>query len=53
MSSVASTPPPVAQPIGPGKKPLWRGLGFQIIVAMVLGAAVGFLLPSVAVMVSG
>ncbi len=31
------------------KKPLWQGLGFQIILAMVLGAAVGFLFPSVAV----
>ena len=30
------------------KKPLWKSLGFQIIVAMVLGAAVGFLFPSFA-----
>nr|WP_244936665.1 cation:dicarboxylase symporter family transporter [Methylobacterium currus] len=31
------------------KKALWRNLGVQTIVAMVLGAALGFLLPSVAV----
>src|SRR3984885_9617318 len=30
------------------KKPLWQGLGFQIIVAMILGAAVGLLFPSFA-----
>jgi aerobic C4-dicarboxylate transport protein len=27
------------------KKPLWQGLGFQIVVAMILGAAVGLLFP--------
>ena len=30
------------------KKPLWQGLGFQIVVAMILGAAVGLLFPSFA-----
>jgi aerobic C4-dicarboxylate transport protein len=45
MPSIAATPPPTAHK----KKPLWRGLGFQIIMAMVLGAAVGFVFPSVAV----
>src|SRR3954453_12848782 len=46
MSVSASTdsfaPPPKA------KKSLWTNLGFQIIVAMVLGAAVGFLFPAFA-----
>jgi aerobic C4-dicarboxylate transport protein len=28
---------------------MWKGLGFQVIVAMILGAAVGFLFPSFAV----
>src|ERR1700759_3203716 len=45
MPSIAATSPPTV----PKKKPLWRGLGFPIIMAMVLGAAVGFLFPSVAV----
>ncbi len=31
------------------KKSLWTNLGFQIVVAMVLGAATGFLVPEVAV----
>ena len=30
------------------KKPLWQGLGFQIVVAMILGAAVSLLFPSFA-----
>ncbi|MCF4126059.1 cation:dicarboxylate symporter family transporter [Methylobacterium sp. SyP6R] len=33
----------------PKRKALWRNLGVQIVVAMVLGAAIGFLLPGVAV----
>ena len=41
-STSSSAPPPKA------KKPLWTNLGFQIIVAMVLGAAVGFLFPTFA-----
>jgi len=45
MSSV-STAPPMATPT---RKPLWSGLGFQIILAMVLGVAAGFLFPSLAV----
>ena len=49
MSSITATSPPVAPPARPKKKPLWQGLGFQIILAMVLGAAVGFLFPFVAV----
>lgn len=48
MSSTSAVSPPTAPP-APRKKPLWRGLGFQIILAMVLGAAVGFLFPSFAV----
>lgn len=31
-----------------GKPAIWKNLGFQIVVAMVLGAAVGFLFPSFA-----
>ena len=31
------------------RKPFWRGLGFQIIIAMALGIAVGILFPPVAV----
>lgn len=31
------------------KKPLWTGLGFQVIVAMVLGAVAGFIFPEWAV----
>jgi len=41
-STGSSAPPPKA------KKSLWTNLGFQIIVAMVLGAAVGFLFPAFA-----
>src|SRR3954468_2361869 len=41
-SMASSAPPPKA------KKSLWTNLGFQIVVAMVLGAAVGFLFPSFA-----
>ncbi|HWL84108.1 MAG TPA: cation:dicarboxylase symporter family transporter [Roseomonas sp.] len=45
MSSVSTAPPMATR----ARKPLWSGLGFQIILAMVLGVAVGFLFPSVAV----
>lgn len=31
------------------RKPFWRGLGFQIVIATVLGIAVGILFPSIAV----
>ena len=31
------------------RKPFWRGLGFQIIIATVLGIAVGLLFPAFAV----
>src|SRR3954469_8508469 len=41
-STGSATPPPKA------KKSLWTNLGFQIIIAMVLGAAVGFLFPAFA-----
>ena len=44
-TATATSPPSVAQK---EKKPLWKSLGFQIVVAMVLGAAVGFLFPSFA-----
>ncbi|MBO1079317.1 cation:dicarboxylate symporter family transporter [Roseomonas haemaphysalidis] len=40
MSGTSTAPPP---------RPMWRGLGFQIILAMVLGVAMGFLFPAVAV----
>lgn len=36
-------------PTTPKKKSIWTNLGFQIVVAMVLGAATGFLVPEVAV----
>jgi len=49
MSDTAAILPPAASSAVPGKKPLWRGLGFQVVIAMVLGAAVGFLFPSFAV----
>ncbi|HMO28981.1 cation:dicarboxylase symporter family transporter [Enterovirga sp.] len=39
---VAPTPPPAR------KKALWKNLGFQVVVAMILGALVGFLFPSLA-----
>lgn len=39
---LSTAPPPKA------KKALWKSLGFQIVVAMVLGAAVGFLFPAFA-----
>lgn len=38
-----STPAPIS------KQPLWKNLGFQVIIAMILGAAVGFLFPSLAI----
>ncbi|MBE7202813.1 MAG: hypothetical protein INR70_34135, partial [Parafilimonas terrae] len=41
----SSTPAVVARK----KKSLWTNLGFQIVVAMVLGAATGFLVPEIAV----
>jgi len=40
MSGTSTAPP---------SRPMWRGLGFQIILAMVLGVAMGFLFPAVAV----
>jgi aerobic C4-dicarboxylate transport protein len=46
-----ATSVPITDP-GPAtkaKKPLWKNMGFQIIVAMVLGAAIGVLFPDVAV----
>src|SRR3954449_12306049 len=46
MSVSASTDSPAPPP--KARKSLWTNLGFQIIVAMVLGAAVGFLFPSFA-----
>jgi len=49
MSDTAAILPPSASPAAQGKSPLWRGLGFQVVIAMVLGAAVGFLFPSFAV----
>jgi len=36
-------------PTTPKKKSIWTNLGFQIVVAMVLGAATGFLVPEIAV----
>jgi aerobic C4-dicarboxylate transport protein len=39
--AVASTSPPA-------KKPLWTNLGVQVVIAMILGALVGFLFPSFA-----
>ena len=36
-----------AEHSGKGKKPVWRGLGFQVLVGMVLGALVGVLWPEV------
>jgi len=48
MATASYTANPQASPGGGAKKPLWKNLGFQIVVAMVLGAAVGFLFPSFA-----
>ena len=36
-------------PAPTSKNPLWKNLGFQVIIAMILGAAVGFLFPSWAI----
>lgn len=52
MSTTVSTPtdlhpPPASAPTKP-RKSIWMNLGFQIIVAMVLGAAVGLLVPGFA-----
>ncbi len=47
-TAVPSTTTPTA-PTTPKKKSVWTNLGFQIVVAMVLGAATGFLVPEVAV----
>src|SRR5690242_7171667 len=44
----ASTSTDSSAPLSKAKKPLWTNLGFQIIIAMVLGAAVGFLFPAFA-----
>ena len=40
---------PLLSPAAKARKPLWKNMGFQIIVAMILGAAVGFVFPDVAV----
>lgn len=40
--------PQLSAPAPSARKPLWKNLGFQVIVAMVLGAAVGFLFPAFA-----
>lgn len=48
MSSVNDTLAPAASS-PKAKPPLWRGLGFQIILAMVLGVLAGLLFPSFAV----
>ncbi len=42
-------PPSPTAATAPKTTALWRNLGVQIIVAMVLGAAIGFLLPGVAI----
>ncbi|ACL55790.1 cation:dicarboxylate symporter family transporter [Methylobacterium nodulans] len=52
MSMTVSTPtdlhpPPTTVTVKP-RKSIWTNLGFQIVVAMALGAAVGFLFPSFA-----
>lgn len=47
MATPIHTPPP--SPGAKTRKPLWKNMGFQIIVAMILGAAVGFAFPDVAV----
>ena len=44
MATASHTASPQASPGAGAKKPLWKNLGFQIIVAMILGAAVGFIL---------
>ncbi len=49
MPTTTAALSPTARPAAPGEKPLWRGLGFQVVVAMVLGVAVGLLFPSFAV----
>ena len=48
-TALSSTTPPVPSPTKPKRKSVWTNLGFQIVVAMVLGAATGFLVPEVAV----
>ncbi|WP_407530355.1 cation:dicarboxylate symporter family transporter [Methylobacterium oryzisoli] len=51
MTTTVSTPADLHPPPASGAKPrrsIWTNLGFQIVVAMVLGAAVGFLFPSFA-----
>ncbi|GJE03916.1 cation:dicarboxylate symporter family transporter [Methylobacterium isbiliense] len=47
VSSPADLHPPPASAVKP-RKSIWTNLGFQIVVAMVLGAAIGFLFPSFA-----
>ena len=47
-TAVPSTTTPTA-PTTPKKKSVWTNLGFQIVVAMLLGAATGFLVPEVPV----
>lgn len=48
MPSVNDTLPSAAAP-PKARRPLWRGLGFQIILAMVLGVLAGLLFPAFAV----
>ncbi len=51
MSTTVTTPAGLHPPPSSAARPrpsIWKNLGFQIIVAMVLGAAVGFLFPSFA-----
>ena len=48
MATASHTASPQASPGAGAKKPLWKNLGFQIIVAMILGAAVGFIFPAFA-----
>lgn len=47
-ASTVTLDPQMSAPAPSAKKPLWKNLGFQVLVAMVLGAAVGFLFPAFA-----
>ncbi|WP_084673809.1 cation:dicarboxylate symporter family transporter [Methylobacterium sp. WSM2598] len=47
VSNAADLHPPPVSGAKP-RKSIWTNLGFQIVVAMILGAAVGFLFPNVA-----
>ncbi|MGV7032763.1 cation:dicarboxylate symporter family transporter [Methylobacterium symbioticum] len=49
-TAIPGTPTPPTPASATSKRPsIWTNLGFQIVVAMVLGAATGFLVPEVAV----